>query len=412
MPSSQSRLLTNWGNVVSIKSGYNRRRLLLRLFGFRYRIEIFVPAPQRTYGYLRMEVLSGLTNAVVLLLLGVSFLVFWMPEEADRVSIDGKFSDWSGVAIIPDSEADQQSNRNVNLVGGALQADAVYLSIYVETEESLFSGATTDLLRVFIDSDADSATGYDYRGIGADHLLEIAGASTIVSAAYLYTWDDDRGRTDWNGFTALTSVNARTSASRLETQVPLFDLGLAEGEPVIALLQLSDSAGHEDTFDTVLVAGAAALDVALLPTGDFPLPEGWSSPGVLRLQASRETSIDRITFELEGTHAASAIAGVELVLPDGTDWPCQRAGSQLLCSGAGLVLPPGTAVELAVRVEISAAAEVGTTLQLVLGDLLFPLVSLAVAVILFEGALELDLALVVRQMYSSGQVGVRIGLAR
>ena len=54
-----------------------------------------------------------------------------------------------------------------------------------------------------------------------------------VLSSMLYTFDDSRDSHDWNGFTALTGLNARASGTSVETQVPLFDLGLAEGESFV-----------------------------------------------------------------------------------------------------------------------------------------------------------------------------------
>ena len=67
----------------------------------------------------------------------------------------------------------------------------------------------------------------------------------------LYTFDDSRDSHDWNGFTALTGLNARASGTSVETQVPLFDLGMGEGDDARLLWQTSDSFGNGDLSDLV-----------------------------------------------------------------------------------------------------------------------------------------------------------------
>jgi hypothetical protein len=59
----------------------------------------------------------------------------------------------------------------------------------------------------------------------------------------LYTFDDSRDSHDWNGFTMLTNLNARASGTSVETQAPLFDLGMNDGDDARILWQTSDSAG-------------------------------------------------------------------------------------------------------------------------------------------------------------------------
>ena len=298
-------------------------------------------------------------------------MFFWQPGERDGVIIDGHFNDWSGVAVTPDNLDDQSTNYNVNLIAGALQIDSVYLSVYIETEESLFSGSMSNLLRVFIDSDADSSSGYDYRGIGADHLLELSGSDTIVKSSYLYVWDNSRGRTDWNGFVPLSTVNSYVSSNKLETQIPLFDLGLTEDQAVAVLLQIRDTSGNEDVLDSPIIIGGQALERVFLPTSELPLPEEWSTNGIIHLKANSDLTLDWFELELGGTYNTDAIEAIELELPDGSLWPCHGYSDIQICDGQELVLEPGVPVELAVRVHVSPLAEAGTTLDLAFSEMEF-----------------------------------------
>jgi hypothetical protein len=116
-------------------------------------------------------------------------------------------------------------------------------------------------LRVLIDSDANTLTGYALPGIGADHLIEVYGWSLVTlsttgltNETVLYTFDDSRDRHDWNGFTPLTSLEARadSSGTSVEMQVPLFDLGMSRSTDARLLWQTGDSMGNSDLGDNIV----------------------------------------------------------------------------------------------------------------------------------------------------------------
>jgi hypothetical protein len=83
----------------------------------------------------------------------------------------------------------------------------------------------------------------------------------------LYTFDDSRDHHDWNGFTALTWLEARTDTvgTSVEMQVPLFDLGMKRSTDARLLWQTGDSVGNDDLGDNIvsLQSDNIALDSAV-----------------------------------------------------------------------------------------------------------------------------------------------------
>ena len=143
----------------------------------------------------------------------------------------------------------------------AAQVDAVYLSLLTTTAEPIFTMKSGHTLRILIDSDNDATTGYALPGMGADHVIEIYGQAQTVRSSVLYTFDDSRDSHDWNGFTMLTGLNARASGTSVETQVPLFDLGMSEGDDARILWQTGDSAGNMDLADSIISLNSGLLSV-------------------------------------------------------------------------------------------------------------------------------------------------------
>ena len=103
-----------------------------------------------------------------------------------------------------------------------------------------------------IDSDDNSETGYAMPGVGADQMIEVYGKNQAVLSSVLYTFNDNRESTDWNGFNALSTTNARSIQNTVEVQVPLFDLGATSSDEIKVVLQSNDNEGNTDLADTVL----------------------------------------------------------------------------------------------------------------------------------------------------------------
>ena len=115
--------------------------------------------------------------------------------------------------------------------------------------------------RILIDSDNNIETGYLAPGIGADGLVEIYGLNQAIFSSVLYTFNDNRDNTDWNGFTALGPANSARDGRFVETQIPLFDLGINQDSDVIAIWQTSDEFGNTDMLDFALDSNLQKIDI-------------------------------------------------------------------------------------------------------------------------------------------------------
>ena len=112
---------------------------------------------------------------------------------------------------------------------------------------------------MLIDSDNNPNTGYFYPGLGADYMIEIYGASSgKISTSLLYTFDQSKDNSDWNGFYSLTTIKSNTTASfytssaaKMELQVPLFDLGIDAGDGIKFITITVDNNGNYDMTDIV-----------------------------------------------------------------------------------------------------------------------------------------------------------------
>ncbi|MEC9138772.1 MAG: hypothetical protein VYB85_03620, partial [Candidatus Thermoplasmatota archaeon] len=100
-------------------------------------------------------------------------------------------------------------------------------------------------------------SGYYYPGIGADHLVEIYGEDTgLVSTAMLYSFDESRGKDDWNGFFSLTNIKANSTSAdgistAIELQIANFDIGIDAGDGMKYLITASDSTGNMDVTNVM-----------------------------------------------------------------------------------------------------------------------------------------------------------------
>jgi hypothetical protein len=177
------------------------------------------------------------------------------------VTIDGTFDDWTGIETSFDTVGDVD-NGNIDIVEFAVTIDNIYLSFLVKAKEPLFSSqtdnrATSDgtTLRVLIDSDNDSDTGYQYPCIGVDHMVEVYGEGNgMVSTSLLYVFDNSKSKNDWNGFFSLTNLKANATANGListamELQIPNFDLGIDAESGLKFTFAASDGYGNSDSTD-------------------------------------------------------------------------------------------------------------------------------------------------------------------
>ena len=289
--------------------------------------------------------------AVVALLVGTSLmLILNGDEDTARIRVDGDFGDWDGVAMASD-ESDAAPNIDVTDYG--VVSDSLYLSFYIETAEPLFAGETGRTARILIDSDLDAATGFNFNGLGADYLVELYGSKGYVLSSVFYTFEADNAY-DWNGFTALTTLTARTSGNMIETQVPLFDANLESSDVVAVAFQTAEGDDYTDASDFVISNRKAPLVVEL--TDDEVTLTAPMGP----------VDVDSLTLRLTSTARASDLESARLGSVSGL-----LSGDTITFANLDTYLESGQSVSLDLTLdarEASAALAVGLEASSVISD--------------------------------------------
>ncbi len=157
-------------------------------------------------------------NAFVVIAIVAVLLISAIPYllnhgEAAVGDIDGNFREWEGKLKYDtegDSTYDLIAYHSMPYYGG--------LELYAEAK-NLFEGNST--LRALIDSDSSTRTGYSFRGLGADYLIEITGNDGKVTGAMLYSFNGSRSQDDWNGFEPCGRPTYALSGDRIEFGVSL-----------------------------------------------------------------------------------------------------------------------------------------------------------------------------------------------
>ncbi|MBM4248158.1 MAG: hypothetical protein FJ149_01720 [Euryarchaeota archaeon] len=172
-----------------------------------------------------------------------------------RISIDGAFSDWDAVPAHPDPRGDV-SDPDIDLVDFRLTNDSGSLCLMARVDGRMMGGesvpesklrpsggggggggpvtlpvlAGEDALFVFVDTDADAATGYSGGGlpVGAERLVRVTGQGGRITASKVlpFTGGTDRQAWSWG---AGSDVVAATDRSALEAAVALGELGSPAG---------------------------------------------------------------------------------------------------------------------------------------------------------------------------------------
>ena len=201
---------------------------------------------------------NSLISILLALLLGGGCVYYLLDESGiGTIQIDGEAEDWEGIPKTA-LQSGNIDNSNIDLETVAVNADNVYLSFLTETKEPLFQSDNGDLLRILIDSDNTTETGYFVPGMGADFMIEIFGQKSPVNdnktiySSVLYIFDSSRDPNDWNAFAFITHIEVASKGDVTECRVPLFDLGVGGGSPMKMVWQTSDTTGLTDLGEVIV----------------------------------------------------------------------------------------------------------------------------------------------------------------
>ena len=219
------------------------------------------------YRYRREAIFTALL-IIAILLIPVLLYVFSV-DEAEGITIDGKFGDWMGytkgeapVAPALDPDIDIRGFRVVHVAGA--------YSFYVRVAGDALSGDPdsnmTDVFTFFLDSDRAQNTGYRINGLGADYLVQVQGRDNRVSGTTLSAYDlqrDPRGL-DWNAWKPAGFARAACRGSEIEVQVPAYDVQGARTGPINAFIISKSFDDTQDSTDLIVSDRQGELSVTQL----------------------------------------------------------------------------------------------------------------------------------------------------
>jgi len=259
---------------------------------------------------------------VVALLLLPLFFLFGTAPPRYAIQIDGQFGDWPVQSLVnfPGAGA---ANPNIRITRFGAVDDVDYLAFYVEVAGTIFQGGGAppgrmDSVRVFIDTDNASTTGYRIDGIGADRLLELSGQGGQILWSSLYEFDANRDVRDWNGWIKSTSIPGAASGSKAEVEAAWIDLRQGS-TPVRAAVRTQAWDGETDAGWAALSPTTGTLLVEEQPTTPIVL----AGPAVPLLSISttalrQSVSFDSLQFQIVGTAPANAATALALADSSGS----------------------------------------------------------------------------------------------
>ena len=190
------------------------------------------------------------------------------------IIIDGAFSDWTDKTS-PDADAVSVGNADINIDAVGAVNTTSSSSFYVSVVGEMCSGSYVpviisrpsgpgggggggivipqrktgeDILRVFIDSDMSSATGYPVaissKTIGADFKIEITGVYGEITSKSLMNYSGD----SWDLVSGIL-VSAANDAQRMELQVSSADI--SNSESIDYAIEATDWRGRTDLATSV-----------------------------------------------------------------------------------------------------------------------------------------------------------------
>src|SRR5438552_3591757 len=247
--------------------------------------------------------------AVALLLMPLFFVPTYNGP-AYPIQIDGQFNDWASVA----TEAMATGgvlNANVDVVRFGVTPNLGPFAFYVEVAGSALAGGgpppgTMDTVRIFVDIDGSSVTGYRIDGLGADRMLEVSGHNGTVLSSTLWEFDSNRNQKDWNGWIKGTATPAASSGSRIETEAQWL-AGVSPSIPIIATVHTVSWDEQTDTGDFPVSPGLGTLSVVADPqTPDVIAGNGVALLRLMLTAHGQPVALDSVHVEIAGTAPANA----------------------------------------------------------------------------------------------------------
>jgi hypothetical protein len=174
---------------------------------------------------------------VAALVIMSAMMIIASPSGRDVVTIDGVFSDWTAVPsynflqLIP-GELNGIDVGKVCLGQTSTTSSTSKLYVYANLQSAMFAGSDISSMYVFIDKDANPATGYNVSdSLGADLMVTLAGWDGVINQSSLMQFTSTQDRNDWNSWQSQGGVSRAISGREMELAVTV-----TPTEPVIQLM--------------------------------------------------------------------------------------------------------------------------------------------------------------------------------
>ena len=237
------------------------------------------------------------------------------PTGSTGIVVDGAFADWQGVRSHAMTSG---ATPNIDITGVALESEADSAFLLVRVRGQMLAGepspgSRTDVVFVFVDIDANPATGYTIRGLGADRLLAIRGREGAATQAMAYQAAPSGDARDWRNWRDPAWTTAAAAGDQLEVGV---DWLLLEGARTSAVFFVATMGWDGATDFADLHIGSGPGHVRIVQRHVAPQVLSGATAPLLTLGITAEDGpieISGITVDLLGTVSISAVGSLTLV---------------------------------------------------------------------------------------------------
>jgi hypothetical protein len=309
--------------------------------------------------------------------------------------VDGSIADWpGGSTLFYTGATDPSTLPPLDLRGYAIRAEGetgVWFTAQAGDDFFARQGGATpargDVLLVLIDVDGSAVSGYSYRDLGVDRVVEVVGWGGEIRASASKEFTGIRPSYDWGGFESAGAVQVAADGNRVEGLVSGLS-GVGDQTRAAFVLRGVAPSGAETTDAPPGAAsiGQIAIVATATPVASGVLPHGLSKPaGMLAValenpagQTAEVTGL-RVSVSYAPHLPADLVTGSVWLdnnqnglVEEGVDVRITATGTPLapqpvvnLLFSSALTLPPGGRAQLIVAADsVPGTVPNGTSLSL------------------------------------------------
>ncbi|MGC8913699.1 MAG: helix-hairpin-helix domain-containing protein, partial [Thermoplasmata archaeon] len=164
------------------------------------------------------KIAAGLIVAIMVF--SSIFLLWYALIPESRITIDGRIDDWVAIAKFRESPSSPISSIDIEEYGMFFENKRI--NFFAKTSGEIFgANSGVDALRIFMDVDGNSATGYAYQGIGAEYKIEIIGWEGQIYSATLQRFISEANRWNYSAWENYGEVRTEKSGNTVEGYVKI-----------------------------------------------------------------------------------------------------------------------------------------------------------------------------------------------